>query len=243
MIVGEGLQVDGVGHCVDRGGRADPQHKGQHGHTRETRVPCHLAERVAEVHERPYYDRGRAHDWDSDRGGALAGSGDEWIRADNPVVSTLRARAVTADNWGKPDRNGAGEPICRWCRTPVKPPRRTFCSDACVHEWKIRSSPWYVRREVKKRDKGICRLCGLNVVKAHREGTRTKPPASDRAARKVWRAARPRWEADHIVPVADGGGECGLDNYRLLCRPCHLEVTLQWRAQRILVRKELSRTA
>ena len=112
------------------------------------------------------------------------------------------------------------------------PPRRTFCGDACVHEWKIRSSPWYVRREVKKRDKGICKLCGFNVVKAHREWTRSKPPASDRAARKAWRAARPKWEADHIVPVADGGGECGLENYRLLCRPCHVQVTLTWRARR-----------
>ena len=101
-----------------------------------------------------------------------------------------------------------------------------------MHEWKIRSSPWYVRRQVKKRDKGVCQLCGFNVVKAHRAWSRDKPPASDRAARKRWRAARPRWEADHIIPVADGGGECGLDNYRLLCRTCHLQVTLAWRAQR-----------
>jgi 5-methylcytosine-specific restriction endonuclease McrA len=78
-----------------------------------------------------------------------------------------------------------------------------------VHEWKIRSSPEYVREQVKKRDKGICRLCGRNVVKS-----------------------RHKWEADHIVPVADGGGECGLDNYRLLCRPCHLRVTLEWRSSR-----------
>jgi 5-methylcytosine-specific restriction endonuclease McrA len=115
----------------------------------------------------------------------------------------------------------------------VKPPRRTFCGEACVHEWKIRSSPWYVRREVKKRDKGVCRLCGLNVIKAHREWRRAQPPTSDRKARKSWRAARPRWEADHIVPVADGGGECGLENYRLLCRPCHVRVTLEWRANRV----------
>jgi len=152
--------------------------------------------------------------------------------SDNFRVSTRRVRVVTAEHWGKPDRNGAGEPICRWCRCLVAAPRRTFCSDACVHEWKIRSSPWYVRREVKKRDKGICRLCGLNVVKAHREWSRAKPPATDRAARRRWRAARPRWEADHIIPVADGGGECGLENYRLLCRQCHLQVTLAWRTRR-----------
>ena len=152
--------------------------------------------------------------------------------ADSPPVSTKRQRVVTADQWGKPERDATGHPVCRWCRGPVAPPRRTFCGDPCVHEWKIRSSPWYVRREVKKRDQGTCRLCGLNVVKAHREWTRAKPPVSDRAARKRWRAERPRWEADHIVPVADGGGECGLDNYRLLCRPCHLRVTLDWRATR-----------
>ena len=76
------------------------------------------------------------------------------------------------------------------------------------------------------------RRLGFNAVKAHREWTRAKPPATERAARKAWRAARPRWEADHIVPVADGGGECGLENYRLLCRGCHVKVTLAWRAQR-----------
>ena len=154
------------------------------------------------------------------------------VPADTRPVSICRARVVTADQWGKPDLNDAGEPVCRWCRGSVKPPRRTFCGDACVHEWKIRSSPWYVRQQIKKRDKGICQLCGFNVVKAHREWTRSKPPAGDRAVRRAWRAARPRWEADHIVPVADGGGECGLENYRLLCRPCHVSVTLSWRAAR-----------
>jgi hypothetical protein len=147
-------------------------------------------------------------------------------------MSTQRRRAVSVEEWNKPVRDAAGDPVCRWCRGPVQRPRRTFCSDACVHEWKIRSSPSYVRQQVKKRDRGTCRLCGFNVVKAHREWTRSKPPAGDRAARREWRAVRPRWEADHIVPVADGGGECGLDNYRLLCRACHLRITLAWRAER-----------
>jgi hypothetical protein len=152
--------------------------------------------------------------------------------ADIPAVSTQRRRVVTADEWGKPLRDAGGAPICRWCRGPVAKPRRTFCSDACVHEWKVRSSPWYVRRQVKKRDKGVCQMCGFNVVKAHRDWTRAKPPVGDRAARRKWRAVQPRWEADHIVPVADGGGECGLDNYRLLCRTCHVSITLSWRAAR-----------
>ncbi|MCG8436406.1 MAG: HNH endonuclease, partial [Gammaproteobacteria bacterium] len=32
---------------------------------------------------------------------------------------------------------------------------------------------------------------------------------------------RTLWEMDHIVPVSDGGGGCGLDNLRTLCIPCH----------------------
>ena len=147
-------------------------------------------------------------------------------------VSQIRRRAVSPDSWGKPDLNEAGEPVCRWCRGPVTKPRRTFCSDACVHEWKIRSSPSYVRKEVKKRDRGVCQCCGFDVRAAERAWRLQKPPGTDRAARKAWRAARPRWEADHIVPVADGGGECGLDNYRLLCRTCHLAITTAWRRQR-----------
>ena len=152
--------------------------------------------------------------------------------ADILRVSQIRRRAVSPDNWGKPDLNEAGEPICRWCRGRVTKPRRTFCSDACVHEWRIRSSPSYVRKEVKKRDRGVCQGCGFDVRAAERAWRLQKPPATDRVARKAWRAARPRWEADHIVPVADGGGECGLDNYRLLCRTCHLAITMAWRRQR-----------
>lgn len=29
------------------------------------------------------------------------------------------------------------------------------------------------------------------------------------------------WDMDHVVPVAEGGGECGLDNLRTLCLKCH----------------------
>ncbi len=37
------------------------------------------------------------------------------------------------------------------------------------------------------------------------------------------------WEADHIVPVAEGGGQCGPENYRTLCCRCHLVVTNELR--------------
>lgn len=37
------------------------------------------------------------------------------------------------------------------------------------------------------------------------------------------------WEADHITPVVEGGGQCGLENYRTLCVPCHRDVTKKLR--------------
>ena len=157
-------------------------------------------------------------------------------------VSTVRRRALDRDRWGQPDRNPAGEPICRWCRAPITASRRrTFCSDACVHEWRLRSSPSYVREQVWKRDGGICRRCAFDVGQAERAWRRSRPPKGDRAGRRGWRAARPRWEADHILPVADGGGECGLENYRLLCRDCHVAVTAQWRRLKVVVRAALGR--
>jgi len=33
------------------------------------------------------------------------------------------------------------------------------------------------------------------------------------------------WEMDHILPVEEGGGACGIENLRVLCKPCHSVVT------------------
>lgn len=29
------------------------------------------------------------------------------------------------------------------------------------------------------------------------------------------------WEAHHIIPVSEGGGMCGLDNFETVCLRCH----------------------
>jgi hypothetical protein len=39
------------------------------------------------------------------------------------------------------------------------------------------------------------------------------------------------WDADHILPVAEGGGECDLDNIRTLCLLCHRTATKELRAR------------
>lgn len=49
---------------------------------------------------------------------------------------------------------------------------------------------------------------------------------------------RSGWDADHIVPVSEGGGECDLSNYRTLCHPCHKKVTKELAARLSAKRKE-----
>ena len=41
------------------------------------------------------------------------------------------------------------------------------------------------------------------------------------AAEWSLRGRKSLWDADHIVPVAEGGGECDLSNMRTLCLKCH----------------------
>lgn len=99
---------------------------------------------------------------------------------------------------GPVKRDDQGRPLCRWCKGVVKPPRRTFCSQECVHQYSLVVNPGYLRRATFTRDHGVCARCGHDC-----------------------RASGRSWEAHHIVAVAEGGGECGLDNIETLCHECH----------------------
>ena len=136
------------------------------------------------------------------------------------------------------DRN-APDGQCRWCKAKVQPPRRTFCGDACVHEYLIRSNNKYMRDQVWKRDRGVCAGCGVStsrigkaVLAAQDAGDVDKATAvlamySIPHHRRIWRSKfrSAIFDVDHIQPVKTGGGQCGLDNLRTLCLPCHKAVT------------------
>ena len=127
-----------------------------------------------------------------------------------------------------------GRTLCRWCRLEILAKRRrTFCSDYCVHAWRLRSDPGYLRDQVYLRDKGVCAECGVDTVKAYRELKRSRGAARAEAL-EMWgmrsvTARRSLWDADHILPVAEGGGECDLENLRTLCLMCHREATAELR--------------
>ena len=170
-----------------------------------------------------------------------------------------------------------GRALCRQCSTEVKAPRRTFCSSKCVELWTLRTGSG-MARFIKKRDRGVCALCGLDcealkrqlrkILKALEPARPLYPGAADyqddgtltpewktrwaahEAQRKNARAAmksaalefksehgipphRTRfWDTDHIVPVAEGGGDCDGSNLRCLCIPCHHKITQEFMARR-----------
>lgn len=173
--------------------------------------------------------------------------------------------------------------LCRQCGTEVKPPRRTFCSKKCVDLWMVRTGSG-MARFIRKRDKGICALCGLDcealkrqlrkILKALKPEPSIRPAPKDyfdeyttttawnerwaareaqrKAARAAMKAAaaefktrhgipqhRSRfWDIDHVIPVAEGGGDAGPDGLRTLCLSCHRGET-----KKLMERLKLKRQA
>jgi 5-methylcytosine-specific restriction protein A len=102
---------------------------------------------------------------------------------------------------------------CLQCGGDITDPRRsTFCRKDCADAFYVKSRPDHARLRVFERDKGICAKCRKDVF----EGTGRKPRS---------RGTGDLWQADHINPVIEGGGECTLDNLRTLCTACHREET------------------
>lgn len=54
---------------------------------------------------------------------------------------------------------------CRECGAKVNPPRRSWCSDACVQAHALRTDPNAQRLAVFARDHGVCSSCGRDCVK------------------------------------------------------------------------------
>ena len=144
-----------------------------------------------------------------------------------------------------PRKDSEGNPLCRECAGPVRPPRRTFCSEECVEALRVRTSPSAARERVFDRDRGRCAACGRDTQDLLRRlrnlrRRRSRPEVIEEAralafgfesaveicgGRTVLRIRRTLWQADHVVPVAEGGGGCGLENLRTLCLPCHRAAT------------------
>lgn len=142
---------------------------------------------------------------------------------------------------------------CRQCEKPLAGRRRAYCSEECRVVWLV-PRVWNVAvNEVWKRDNGICAACGRDAKAIYEKFLSIKARAwsSDRAVREKAEVERrvlieelnaagfhlysytslPTWgelyQVDHITPVAEGGGGCGLDNLQTLCTACHKAKTAE----------------
>jgi 5-methylcytosine-specific restriction endonuclease McrA len=154
-----------------------------------------------------------------------------------PVMeaSTKRAKKGGWINRRQLPKGPNGRNLCRWCEQETPKGRFTFCSDACVHQWRIRTDPAYLREQVLRRDRGVCAACGIDT-ELLRKDKRRLDYAARRKFEKEWQitgnARRSLWDADHILPVCEGGGECDLSNIRTLCVKCHRQATAALRERR-----------
>lgn len=146
------------------------------------------------------------------------------------------SRTPPSQKWLR-DEDGNLHWLCRQCEGPLPPRRSSYCSDACSEAFNFRWFQSFIRPRVFERDRGVCALCHLDTVLflKHVQGARwTSHYQSDPLKarhRSSW------WEADHIVPVIEGGGDLGLDNIRTLCVPCHKTETATLAARRAAARR------
>lgn len=130
-----------------------------------------------------------------------------------------------------------GQRRCRWCWGAVGPRRQTWCSDACVLEYRSEYDWQFIRGLVFDRDRGVCKICNTDtmwlraVVKTRRPHMGHSDWESFTLKMLDCRLTRDPWEADHIRPRHDDGHN-HLDNLRTLCIPCHKRVTSEFAKER-----------
>ena len=143
---------------------------------------------------------------------------------------SLRRPDVKLPFAGKVDPK-TGRALCVWCGTPVTGRRVRWCGDDCVMDYKLaRGDQSAARRLVWKLHRGVCQICGVDVNKRRRqikaEHGYVKPEHRDLV----------KWEADHIVPIVEGG-KLARDNLRTACRVCHKDVTRKL-SQRLVAKRK-----
>lgn len=126
--------------------------------------------------------------------------------------------------------DAAGGRLCRWCHSPIEG-RGVYCGQSCRDAFLIRRSPIYAARRYRELIGSRCVGCGADEQDCLSRYQQALALLAGTPAEALLLPFEP-WQMDHIRPVADGGGECGLENYRLLCLNCHKGVTLNFLKER-----------
>ena len=104
---------------------------------------------------------------------------------------------------------------CWNCQKPLTGRQTRYCSEGCSTAYWANFSWGHLRSFVFRRDNWTCRLCGYRKEYG-------------------WHIL----EADHIIPIADGGAEFEKENVRTLCEPCHKHITAEWHRRKAEIRSD-----
>lgn len=151
---------------------------------------------------------------------------EEWNRHNNPAVI---ARIVEERDKGVCTHCGldtiAFHEIC-WGSCPVWPPDDFQIAVGMGYENQY-SHDGHYRYRVRKEVEDALAIARFTHAREVEIVWRANQEELQRLAIAMGftDSSRRWWEADHIVPVVEGGGGCGPDGYRTLCLPCHRKET------------------
>lgn len=150
-----------------------------------------------------------------------------------------------------------GTHLCRVCGGPCSGRRTSFCSHKCDRAYRDQQ-PGHLRFVVEQRDHGICAACEIDCKALagwlERLGARVRRGGDVPDLRAYREAAaqcrafglpadsfphyrvRALWEADHVVPLAEGGANT-VENLRTLCVRCHKRASAEGAARRARARR------
>jgi HNH endonuclease len=143
---------------------------------------------------------------------------------------------------------------CAWCSSDLTRAQRiakaVYCSQECAEAGRLRRGGWAstaIRSAMFALEAGVCKKCNINAHAFYEQIMALEPaerlnryqsakwrmPASNRAYQAMLNDPKEGdfWQVDHKVAVVEGGGNCGLENLRTLCVPCHREETEKLRVR------------
>jgi hypothetical protein len=132
---------------------------------------------------------------------------------------------------------------CAWCSSNLTQAQRiakaVYCSQECAETGRLRRGGWAsaaIRSAMFALEAGVCQKCNTNAhafygqimalepaARLNRyQSAKWRMPASNKAYQAMLNDPKEGdfWQVDHKVAVAEGGGNCGLENLRTLCVPC-----------------------
>uniref|UniRef100_UPI00358EC9D4 DNA annealing helicase and endonuclease ZRANB3 isoform X2 n=1 Tax=Myxine glutinosa TaxID=7769 RepID=UPI00358EC9D4 len=127
-----------------------------------------------------------------------------------------------------------------------------FCSEVCRQSFSLRAHGLEIRKVVCETEYGVCQACGLDaqdLFKRVRDAPHTLRKELLQQSHMIHLPVKQLndmvrhpyagqfWQADHVRPVWNGGGQCSLANLQTLCTPCHLKKTVKQEVERKQMKK------